>query len=183
MVNLEQVAKPIQSARGSLSTEQDMHEDVLIALRQIIHATDLHSKRVSRESGLTVPQIVVLKSVRDLGEVTTSAISRRVSLSQATVTLILDRLEERGLIERYRSTKDRRIVHSRLTRQGRSALRKAPGLLHERFLKKFSDLSDRRQKEIVKALQKVADMMGASDLDAAPLLEVGSVRRGTKARS
>jgi DNA-binding MarR family transcriptional regulator len=182
MVNLEQVSKPIQRTPNLPSAGEDIHDDVLIALRQIIHATDLHSKRVSRESGLTIPQIVVLKSVRDLGEVTTSAISRQVSLSQATVTLILDRLEERGLVERYRSTRDRRIVHSRLTRPGRSALRKAPGLLHERFRKKFSELSDRRQKDIVTALQKVAEMMGASDLDAAPLLEVGSLRKGTSAR-
>ncbi len=183
MVNLETAKKAVHRSPSTVSAAQDIHEDVLVALRQIIHATDLHSKQVSRESGLTVPQIVILKSVRDLGEVTTNAISRQVSLSQATVTLILDRLEERGFVERYRSTRDRRIVHSRLTRQGRSALRKAPGLLHERFLKRFSELSDRRQSEIVKALQKVADMMGASDLDAAPLLEVGSVRKGTSARS
>lgn len=85
MVNLEQVSKPIQRTRNLPSAGEDIHEDVLedvlVALRQIIHATDLHSKRVSRESGLTIPQIVVLKSVRDLGEVTTSAISRQVSLS------------------------------------------------------------------------------------------------------
>ena len=183
MVNLEQIPKPVQRPGNLTRSEQDIHEDLLVALRRIIRATDLHSKRVSRESGLTVPQIVVLKSVRDLGEVTTSEISRRVSLSQATVTIILDRLEERGLVERYRSTRDRRIVHTRLTQQGRSALRNAPGLLHERFLEKFTGLSDRRQKEIVKALQKVADMMGASDLDAAPLLEVGSVRKGTGDRT
>ena len=183
MVNLEQIPKPVQRPQRSTFSEQEVHEDLLVALRRIIRATDLHSKRVSRESGLTIPQIVVLKSVRDLGEVTTSAISRQVSLSQATVTLILDRLEERGLVERYRSTRDRRIVHSRLTQEGRLALRKAPALLHERFLREFADLSDRRQREIVKALQKVADMMGASGLDAAPLLEVGSVRKGTGTQS
>ncbi len=183
MVNLEQIPKPVQMPQRSTFSEQEVHEDLLVALRQIIRATDLHSKRVLRESGLTVPQIVVLKSVRDLGEVTTREICRHVSLSQATVTLILDRLEERALVERYRSAKDRRIVHTRLTRQGRLALRKAPALLHERFLREFADLSDRRQREIVKALQKVADMMGASGLDAAPLLEVGSVRKGTGTQS
>lgn len=182
MADVKTARKPVREIRNKPDPGRDFHEDVLVALRQIIHATDLHSKRVSRESGLTVPQIVVLKSIRDLGEVTTSQISRQVSLSQATVTLILDRLEQRGLIERYRSKTDRRIVHSRLTRQGRAALRKAPGLLHERFLRNFSELSDRRQNDIVKALQNVAHMMGASDLDAAPMLEVGSVRKNTSAR-
>ena len=166
-----------RTLKRSLPAGLDPCEEVLIALRQIIHGTDLHSKRVAKESGLTIPQIVVLQSVRDLGEVTTKQISRRVSLSQGTVTSILDRLEERGLIERYRSRVDRRIVHTRLTNEGQAALRKAPPLLHERFLEQFEELSERRQQEIVRVLQKVAEMMGAAKLDAAPLLDVGSINK------
>jgi len=164
-----------RNLKRSLPVGLDPCEEVLIALRQIIHGTDLHSKRVAKESGLTIPQIVVLQSVRDLGEVTTKQVSRRVSLSQGTVTSILDRLEERGLIERYRSKVDRRIVHTRLTKDGQAALRKAPSLLHERFLEQFEELPERRQQEIVRVLQKVAEMMGAAKLDAAPLLDVGSI--------
>lgn len=177
MVQLEQVKKQNWRQENGNSPATDPFEEVLVALRRIIHATDLHSKRVSREIGLTIPQIVVLKSVRDLGEVTTNVIARHVSLSQPTVTHILDRLEERGFIERYRSARDRRVVHTRLTRQGQSALRKAPGLLHERFLREFATLSDRRQKEIIRVLKSVAGMMGASTLDAAPLLDIGPVKK------
>jgi DNA-binding MarR family transcriptional regulator len=101
---------------------------VLTALRRIMRATDLHSKRLTKHAGLTIPQVVVLQAIRDLGEVTTGMLSVRVSLSQATVTSILDRLEERGLVERYRSTSDRRVVHARLTGQGRSVLRRAPSI-------------------------------------------------------
>jgi DNA-binding MarR family transcriptional regulator len=166
-----------RNLKSSRPVGLDPCEEVLIALRQIIHGTDLHSKRVAKESGLTIPQIVVLQSVRDLGEVTTKRVSRRVSLSQGTVTSILDRLEERGLIERYRSKVDRRIVHTRLTKDGQAALRMAPSLLHERFLEQFEELPERRQQEIVRVLQKVAEMMGAAKLDAAPLLDVGSINK------
>jgi DNA-binding MarR family transcriptional regulator len=117
---------------------------------------------------------VVLQAVRDLGEVTSGALSRHVSLSQGTVTTILDRLENRGLIERYRSSSDRRVVHSRLTRQGRALLRKAPPLLHERFIEVFGDLPAARQRQIIKTLDEVAAMMGAAGLDAAPLLDSGA---------
>jgi DNA-binding MarR family transcriptional regulator len=90
------------------------------------------------------------------------------------VTSILDRLEGRGLVERYRSAADRRIVHSRLTRQGRALLRKAPPLLHERFTEAFRRLSPARQTRILATLDEVAAMMGAAELDAAPLLDTGS---------
>jgi DNA-binding MarR family transcriptional regulator len=152
----------------------DSAQAVLSALRRIIRATDLHSKQLARDTGLTTPQVVVLQAVRDLGEVTTGQLSRRVSLSQATVTTILDRLESRGLVERYRSNADRRIVHGRLTRQGRAILRKAPPLLHERFTEAFQQLSTARQSRILTTLDEVAVMMGAAELDAAPLLDSGS---------
>src|SRR3546814_2119677 len=97
-------------------------------------SSDLHSKQLAREVGLTTPQVVLLQAVRDLGEVTTGQLSRRVSLSQGTVTTILDRLESRGLVERYRSASDRRVVHSRLTRRGRAVLPRAPPLLPERYV-------------------------------------------------
>lgn len=150
---------------------EDSSRAVLTALRRIIRATDLHSKQLSREVGLTTPQVVVLQAVRDLGEVTTGQLSRRVSLSQGTVTTILDRLESRGLVERYRSAADRRIVHSRLTRRGRAVLRRAPPLLHERFTDAFRRLSPMRQNRILATLDEVAAMMGAAELDAAPLLD------------
>jgi DNA-binding MarR family transcriptional regulator len=152
----------------------DRSHEVLIALRRIIRATDLQSKQLFKTAGLTIPQVVVLQSIRDTGEVTTGQISEWVNLSQSTVTSILDRLESRGLVERYRSVADRRVVHLRLTKHGQSVLRKAPSLLHERFVAAFTALNPARQSQIIDVLEEIAGMMGAEDLDAAPLLDVAS---------
>ena len=159
---------------STASRSEDRYNEVLVALRQIIRATDLHSKNLQRTSGLTVPQIVVLQSIDDLGEVTTGLISNRVNLSQATVTTILDRLEKRALIERYRSLSDRRVVHARLTKRGRSELRNAPPLLHERFIREFSELTPKKQQQMIDTLNDVAELLGAETLDAAPLLDTAS---------
>ena len=155
-------------------TADDRSNEVLVALRRIIRATDLHSKQLYKTAGLTIPQVVVLRSIRDMGEVTTGQISDQVNLSQSTVTSILDRLESRLLIERYRSVADRRVVHLRLTKEGRAVLRKAPSLLHERFVEAFDALKPARQSQIVDVLEEIASMMGAEDLDAAPLLDVAA---------
>src|SRR3546814_1832290 len=119
-----------KAARLTAAKEHDASRDVLTALRRIIRATDLHSKQLAREVGLTTPQVVLLQAVRDLGEVTTGQLSRRVSLSQGTVTTILDRLASRGLVVRYRSAADRRVVHSRLTRRGLARSEEQPPELH-----------------------------------------------------
>lgn len=148
----------------------------LAAIRRIVHAVDRHSKTVERASGLTLPQLVVLAAVRAQGEVTSARLSAAVSLSPATVTLVLDNLEARGLVERYRNQEDRRVVHSRLTARGSDVLAKAPGYLHERFVEGFVRLAPARQELILGALEEVAALMGApaTVAPAAPMpLEAG----------
>ena len=75
-------------------TDSTAEAQVLISLRQIIRATDLYSKQLNKTVGLTAPQLLILQSIRDLGAVSISKLSKEVSLSQATVTTIIDRLEK-----------------------------------------------------------------------------------------
>ncbi len=138
----------------------DLERRVLAAIRRIVQGVDRHSKQVERASGATLPQLVVLTAIRRLGEVTSGRISEAASLSQATVTTILDKLEARGLVERYRNAHDRRVVHSRLTAAGEHLLDAAPPFLHERFVSRFAILADARKAEIVAAIEDVAEMMG-----------------------
>lgn len=146
--------------------------EVLVFLRRIIHATDLQSKRVAKVCGLTIPQVMVLNSIDLLGDVTVKRISDEVSLSQATVTTILNRLEDRGLLERVRNPDDKRIVNARLTPVGKAALMASPPLLHESFIQRFERLSKREKAEILTSLQTVAGMMDAEEFDAAPILDI-----------
>ena len=95
-----------------------------------------------------------------------------MSVSLSTTTTILDRLEHRGLVERYRSTRDRRVVHSRLTPEGSIVLRRAPDLLHERFIECFSSFTTTDQDRILETLGEVARMLGAEALDASTVLDV-----------
>jgi DNA-binding MarR family transcriptional regulator len=149
----------------------ETYDQVLISLRQIIRAIDLNSKRLERESGLTGPQLLVMQLIGSAGEITAGVLAREVSLSQATVTSILDRLERKGLLVRERSADDKRKVMVSLTEEGGQALEKAPTLMQESFIKDFNRLEDWEQNLILSSLQRVAGMMNASDLDAAPLLD------------
>ncbi|MEQ8486480.1 MAG: MarR family transcriptional regulator [Pseudomonadales bacterium] len=152
-------------------------EDVLIAIRKIIRATDLHSRQLTKTVGLTAPQLLVLQAIRDLGAVAISRLSTEVSLSQATVTTILDRLEKRGLIDRQRSDQDKRVVHALLTDAGRAVVESAPTPLQEAFSVRFGQLEAWEQSLILSALQRVAAMMGADEIDASPFLELGDLSR------
>lgn len=149
---------------------RDLHEEVLVSLRRIIRATDLHSRRLGRETGLTTPQLVVLRTIAEQGTPAVSEIARNVSLSQATVTTILNRLQSKGLVRRKRSREDKRRVHVHLSAAGKRLLETAPEPLQDGFVSRFSALQDWEQHMIVAALDRVAAMMDAESLDVAPLL-------------
>ncbi len=153
-----------------MSTKVDLFELVLITLRRITRAIDLHSRELVRNYNLTGPQLVLLKELARFNEITVGDLSKKISLSNATVTDILDRLERRKLVERTRSSSDRRCVMVKVTDQGRELLYKAPPLLQERFKSQFDCLKEWEQTLILSSLQRVAKMMEAKDLDAAPWL-------------
>ena len=133
------------------------------AIRRIIHAVDLHSRRVARGTGLTLPQLVVLQAIEQLGEVTSTAVSARVALTPATITTIVDNLEERGLAERYRSGEDRRVVHLRLTARGRALLAAVPRPLHRGLLARFAALPRARRRALLAALVEVSELLAAPE--------------------
>ncbi len=135
-------------------------EEVRRALRRTIRAIDLHSRSLARSYGLTGPQLAVLRVLAEQpGEMTGSGLARAASISHATVTGIVGRLEARGLIERRRSGSDRRSILLHLTEHGREVALEAPPLLAEGFLARFQALPDWEQTQIVSALQHIAAMM------------------------
>ena len=153
-------------------------DQVLSSLRRVIRAIDLHSKQLVKTASVTGPQLRLLQLIRRGGDdATASELSDAMSLSQATVTSILDRLEDRGLLERIRSQTDKRKIHPRLTDAGARLLEQAPTPLQDSFVRKFDRLQSWEQHMIIASLQRVAEMMDAEDIDASPYLDLGSLDR------
>jgi DNA-binding MarR family transcriptional regulator len=149
-----------------MSDDLDMGA-LLKAARSVARAFDIQSRRIDREIGLTIPQFVVLACIGDLGEVTSRAISIEAALSPPTVVGILDKLSEKGLIERYRSARDRRIVHARLTPAGAQALSIAPDVLGNKFRERFAALPADKRKSLMHALHELAGLFQEVDAEAA----------------
>lgn len=149
----------------------------LVAMRRILRAADIHSKRLSRETNLKTSQLLVVQSIDEAGEMTIGEIAAKVNLAQASVTAIVDRLQASGLLTRQRGDTDKRKVYVRLTEEGRVVLRRAPTALQERFSERFSELETWEQMQMVSVLERVAAMMDADSIDAAPMLDHEQIER------
>jgi DNA-binding MarR family transcriptional regulator len=147
-------------------------EELLVALRRVIRAIDLRSKQLSKDVGLTGPQLLVLQNIGRMPGIMVRQIAENINLSPATVTSILDRLEARDLAQRVRSTEDKRRVGVFLTVEGEKALNSAPLPLQEHFINRFSKLQEWEQSQMVATMQRIASMMDADNLDASPVLDI-----------
>ena len=163
-----------------MGRQSDIGDQVIVALRRVIRAVDLHSRTLVESHGLTGPQALILKGLQS-GSLSAGELAARVSLSQGTVTDILNRLEKRGLITRVKDSQDRRRVLVQPTAAGLSVLEQSPPLLQERFAERFNSLQDWEQTQLLASLQRIAAMMDAQDIDAAPVLSSGSVRATARA--
>lgn len=154
----------------------EKYEQLLISLRQVIRAIDIHSKQLSKQSGLTGPQLMVMNKIAALDGPMAKQVAQEINLSPATVTSIIDRLENKALVKRERSQLDKRKVELYLSDTGVLLLQDSPKPLQEHFIKRYQSLESWEQSQLLSSVERIASMMDAEELDAAPVLMVGQIQ-------
>lgn len=151
----------------------DQLNEALVSIRKILRATELHGKALRIATGLKTSQLIVLQALEESPELTVGEITAQVHMAQATVTMIVSRLETMGFVLRKKGVTDKRKVFVSLTERGLEVLAQAPEALHQRFAEEFEPLAVWEKSMMIASLQRVAAMLDASDIDAAPLLQLG----------
>ncbi len=168
-------------------TDTSLAHEVLRTIRQIVRKISEHSKSLYRDVGLTVPQLMCLKAIGDLEEtcqeVTVVMVATQLDLSPATVSRILDRLTRAGLVDRERRSKDRRKVCLSLTASGLERFQTLPVPLQEKFVRRLLALPADERSQLLQSLQRIAELMEAAEIDAAPMLTPEADVKGTDGAS
>jgi DNA-binding MarR family transcriptional regulator len=108
-------------------TDVDVEDVIAVAqFRAALRTFLRQTERVARRSGLT-PQryllLLMIKGAPDRSERSTvTELSRRLQLAQSTVTELVNRAEESGLVTREQSGVDGRVAYLRLTAEGERRL-------------------------------------------------------------
>ena len=104
-----------------------------------LYATTIAINRVYKPLldalGITYPQYLVLSTLWEEDARTISAIAERLALESSTITPLVKRLEQAGLVGRQRDPQDERQVRVRLSPRGRK-LRAEAGSLTDRLLER-----------------------------------------------
>ncbi len=149
--------------------------NLLISIRKITQAIDLHSKDLKKKFGLTIPQLIVLQEVANIREVSVTELSKLIHLRQATITDIVNRLVKNKFISKEKSNIDKRMVVIKPLQKCMDVLEKAPPPLQEVFEKRFRSLENWEQQMLLSALNRIVSLMSAEEIDAAPILTAGPI--------
>lgn len=170
------INKPVKSSGGLYMKEHITYEEnILLSVRKIMRAIDMHSSYLARQYGLTSPQLICLKKLSEGKGMTPGGLAREVHLSHATVTGIISRLEKKSLVQRTRSIQDGRSFLINITDAGASMIQASPSMLQEHFMRELSKLADWEKTMILSSLQRITSILDVESIDAAPVLTTGPV--------
>jgi DNA-binding MarR family transcriptional regulator len=158
----EEAARPIlppsmPEPASFLETRLDLR--ILQALRRIIRAVEIHSRKLEELYDVTSGQLLCLMALKERGPLTLSGIARNLFISSSTLVGIVDRLEKKGWVVRRRGTEDRRRVSISLTDPGRLLLDGAPSPLQDHLAEALKELPELEQVAIAMSLERVVELM------------------------
>lgn len=120
---------------------------------------------------LTPPQFHTLLWLGHDGALPMGELSRRIGISEKTMTGVVDRLERKQYVQRLRDEADRRVVRVKLTRKGAGAWKRLDAQIEERITFILALLDEGDRKDLLRIFgnlfQRVSALQSAQDKEVA----------------
>lgn len=148
--------------------------EILIKIRKIVRSINLESKKIQKEYGVSIPQVLCLnylKGSKDF-QATQGDIRQFLNLNSSTTSGIIRRLEKKGYVARLPKAGDKRVVHIALTSAGDELLQRVPSLLHEQLSVKLQTLETSELKNLESNLNTLVNLLDIQSVEASPMLTI-----------
>ena len=104
------------------SSNQEISLKLFVVINRAFRAMGEHAMRHVQASGLNLTDFAILEILLNKGDLPISTIGARVPLTNGSMTIAIDRLEKKGLVERIAHESDRRTKLVHLTPKGKKAI-------------------------------------------------------------
>lgn len=146
--------------------------EILVRIRKIVRSINLESKKIQKEYGVSIPQVLCLNYLENAENFQASHkdITKFLNLNSSTATGIIYRLEKKGYLARLPKGKDKRLTYIALTSKGKDLLDSIPPLLHDKISDKLENLPKEKRDQITEALDAIIRLLDIEKVDASPLI-------------
>jgi DNA-binding MarR family transcriptional regulator len=148
-----------------MKNSDDRTREVVWLIRKLVQGGELYTKELDKKYQVSAPQLSCLLALSDQGPMPPSQIAKYIMVNSSTITGIIDRLEHKGLVERSRTSPDRRVITISLTEKGKGLIQIAPPPLQKKIVEGLKRLPPQELDEIIQVLTKLATMMDVHDLE------------------
>jgi MarR family transcriptional regulator, lower aerobic nicotinate degradation pathway regulator len=150
------------------------------AIRKIVRALRDSAHVAQGQTGLTGAQLFVLRVLAEHPGLSINELAERTMTHQSSVSVVVSRLVDRGLVARATARDDRRRLVVALTPRGRLLHRKAPAVAQELLVTAVRKLASEPRRGLAAGLQALSDALGASNERASMFFEDDDHRPETR---
>lgn len=153
---------------------------VMVALRRIVRHLRLADREIEAASRVSAAQLFVLHTLVDSRSMSLAEVAERSLTDHSSVSTVVSRLVERGLVSRRTSASDRRRLELRITAAGRRVVATAPPMPQPRIIAAIRAMPAARRAEMVSMLESLAAAIGADEVAPRMLFEDEQLARGAQ---
>jgi DNA-binding MarR family transcriptional regulator len=143
---------------------------VLDAIRRIVRVLRLASREAEKRLGLSAAQLFVLQKLAEGGVLSVNELAQRTHTHQSSVSVVVQRLVKRGMVDRTRSRADARQAEVEVTLAGKSALKSAPTAAQDRIIGALGRMNSRQVRQLADSMELLTGEIGIDGQAAAPML-------------
>jgi len=156
---------------GSNTSKRNDTRIVLDAIRGIVHALRESSRLAQGRVGLSGAQLFVLQRLAEAPAQSVNELAARTHTHQSSVSVVVARLVDGGLVRRAPAATDRRRVELTLTAKGRRAATGSPDVAQARLVEAVAALAPARRRQLAALLAEVAHTLTGSQRAPAMFFE------------
>ena len=148
--------------------------DILVKIRKIVRSINLESKKIQKEYGVSIPQVLCLSYLSNSEgfQSTQGEIRKFLNLNSSTINGIISRLEKKGYLARLPKSGDKRVVKIALTTSGDQLLQRMPSLLHDQLSQRLQQLEPQELEEVLKSLDTLVYLLDIESVEASPVITI-----------
>lgn len=146
--------------------------EVMDSIRHIFKALRVASSHFEKSVGLSAAQIFVLKKVAEEPGLSINDLAIRTTTHQSSVSVVVKKLEDRGLVLRANSAEDSRRVIVTLTEEGRSMLSIIPRMVQEQMIEALENMTPKKTEMLASLMTEFIHSAGIVEGNApAPMFD------------
>ncbi|UXR63906.1 MarR family transcriptional regulator [Bdellovibrio bacteriovorus] len=152
--------------------------EVMDYIRHIFKALRVSSSQFEKELGLSAAQIFVMKKLKKEPGLSINDLALRTTTHQSSVSVVVKKLEEQGLVSRMISKEDSRKVVVSLTSSGLEKLNEIPRTIQEEMLDALQKMNPEKTAVLAQVMKEFVSNAGIIEGTPAPM--IGEIQRGEK---